>query len=161
MIKTAIAGAVLALTGTFPALDDWVARGWASGALLTVEDSTGTRADAAGGARVGGYFRIGSATKTFVATVVMQLVDEGRVGLDDPVDRYVPGVPKGDLITVRQVLNHTSGLYDYAHEEGYSTNRWRGADRFRDYRPRELLDVAFARPSYFDPGEGWHYSNTN
>ncbi|WP_158842372.1 serine hydrolase domain-containing protein [Saccharothrix deserti] len=165
MIKTAIAGTVLALTSTFPALDGWVDQGWASGALLTVEDSSGTRADAAGEARVGGYFRIGSTTKTFVATVVMQLVDEGRVvRLDDPVDRYVAGVPKGDngaQVTVRQVLNHTSGLYDYAHEAGYSTNRWRGADRFRTYRPQELLDVAFARKSYFDPGEGWHYSNTN
>ncbi|PSL53435.1 D-alanyl-D-alanine carboxypeptidase [Saccharothrix carnea] len=164
MINTAIAGVVLAVTSTFPALDGWVEQGWASGALLTVQDSTGTRADAAGEASVGGYFRIGSATKTFVATVVLQLVDEGKVGLDDPVDRYVAGVPKGengDRATVRQVLNHTSGFYDYAHEEGYSTNRWRGADRFRSYRPQELLDVAFARESYFDPGEGWHYSNTN
>ena len=161
MINTALAGVVLALTGTFPALDGWVERGWASGALLTVEDSTGTRADAAGEAVVGGHFRIGSVTKTFVATVVLQLVDEGRVGLDDPVDRYVAGVPKGDLITVRQVLNHTSGLYDYAHEEGYSTNRWRGAERFRTYRPQELLDVAFAGTPYFEPGQGWHYSNTN
>ncbi|NUT45940.1 MAG: beta-lactamase family protein [Saccharothrix sp.] len=164
MINTVIAGVVLAASGTFPALDGWVGQGWASGALLTVEDSTGVRADAAGEASVGGYFRIGSVTKTFVATVVLQLVDEGRVGLDDPVDRYVPGVPaglNGDRATVRQVLNHTSGLYDYAHEAGYSTNRWRGDDRFRTYRPRELLDVAFARPSYFDPGKGWHYSNTN
>ncbi|ONI90677.1 alkaline D-peptidase [Saccharothrix sp. ALI-22-I] len=153
---------MLALASAFPALDGWVAQGWASGALLTVEDSTGTRADAAGEARVGGYFRIGSATKTFVATVVMQLVDEGRVGLDDPVDRYVAGVPNGDRMTVRQVLNHTSGLYDYAHETGYSTNRWRGADRFRTYRPQELLDVAFAHAPYFKPWEeGWHYSNTN
>ncbi|WP_051772639.1 serine hydrolase domain-containing protein [Saccharothrix sp. NRRL B-16314] len=164
MINTAIAGVVLTLAGTFPALDGWVEQGWASGALLSVEDSSGTRADAAGEASVGGYFRIGSATKTFVATVVMQLVDEGRVGLDDPVDRYVAGVPRGgngDRITVRQVLNHTSGLYDYAHEEGYSTNRWRGADRFRSYQPQELLDVAFSQDSYFDPGQGWHYSNTN
>src|SRR5688500_6037931 len=155
MINTAIAGVVLTLAGTFPALDGWVEQGWASGALLSVEDSSGTRADAAGEASVGGYFRIGSATKTFVATVVMQLVDEGRVGLDDPVDRYVAGVPRGgdgDRITVRQVLNHTSGLYDYAHEEGYSTNRWRGADRFRSYQPQELLDVAFSQDSYFDPG---------
>ncbi|MFE2751835.1 serine hydrolase domain-containing protein [Actinosynnema sp. NPDC059335] len=164
MINTAIAGVLLAVSGTFPAMDGWVGQGWASGALLTAETPAGTRADAAGEASVGGYFRIGSATKTFVATVVLQLVDEGRVGLDDPVDRYVAGVPagrNGDRVTVRQVLNHTSGLYDYAHEAGYSTNRWRGADRFRTYRPRDLLDVAFARPSHFDPGQGWRYSNTN
>ncbi|MFE9750668.1 serine hydrolase domain-containing protein [Saccharothrix saharensis] len=164
MINTAIAGVLLAVSGTFPALDGWVEQGWASGALLTVEDPAGVRADAAGEASVGGYFRIGSATKTFVATVVLQLVDEGRVRLDDPADRYVTGVPRGlngDRPTVRQVLNHTSGLYDYAHEEGYSTNRWRGGDRFRTYQPRELLDVAFAHASHFDPGKGWRYSNTN
>ncbi|HEX6344261.1 serine hydrolase domain-containing protein [Umezawaea sp.] len=153
--------AVLALSGAFPVLGEWVDRGWVSGALLTVEDSGGVRADASGEARVGGHFRIGSVTKTFVATVVLQLVDEGRVGLDDPVDRYVDGVPNGARTTVRQVLNHTSGLYDYAHEQGWSTNRWRGAERFRGYRPEELLAVAAAREPYFEPGEGWHYSNTN
>ncbi|WNV87279.1 serine hydrolase domain-containing protein [Umezawaea sp. Da 62-37] len=142
-------------------LGDWVQEGWVSGALLTVEDSAGVRADAAGEAEVGGYFRIGSVTKTFVATVVLQLVDEGRVGLDDPVGAYVDGVPNGDRMTVRQVLNHTSGLYDYAHEEGLSTNRWRGAARFREYRPAELLAVAASREPYFEPGGGWHYSNTN
>lgn len=56
---------------------------------------------------------------------------------------------------------HTSGIYDYAHEPGYSTNRWRGDARFRTYRPQELLDVAFAKEPYFPPGQGWHYSNTN
>ncbi|MDU0290873.1 serine hydrolase domain-containing protein [Saccharothrix longispora] len=161
MIRTAAVGAVLALTGAFPALDEWVEQGWAASALLAVEDAAGPRADAAGEARTDGHFRIGSVTKTFVATVVLQLVDEGRVRLDDPVGRYVAGVPKGDLITVRQVLNHTSGLYDYAHGEGWSTNRWRGADRFRGYRPQELLDEAFRHPSNFEPGTGWRYSNTN
>jgi D-alanyl-D-alanine carboxypeptidase len=107
-------------------------------------------------------FRIGSTTKTFVATVVLQLADEGRLGLDDPIARHLPGlVPGGEAITVRQLLNHTSGLYDYAHERDWSTNRWRGEARWRTYRPQELLDVAFAHPPYFAPGQGWHYSNTN
>jgi D-alanyl-D-alanine carboxypeptidase len=109
-----------------------------------------------------GRFRIGSVTKTFVATVVLQLADEGRLGLDDPIARHLPGVvPGGEAITVRQLLNHTSGIYDYAHEREWSTNRWRGEARFRTYRPQELLDVAFTRPPYFPPGQGWHYSNTN
>ncbi|MBP2337139.1 D-alanyl-D-alanine carboxypeptidase [Saccharothrix coeruleofusca] len=163
MIKSLVLATSMALTSQFPAaeLDSWVAGGWASAALLKVEDAAGVRGHAAGQAHEDGYFRIGSATKTFVATVVLQLVDERKVGLDDPIDRYVAGVPMGDRMTVRQVLNHTSGLYDYAHEQGYSTNRWRGDARFRSYRPQELLDVAAGRPSYFDPGEGWHYSNTN
>ncbi|GAA1588387.1 MULTISPECIES: serine hydrolase domain-containing protein [Kribbella] len=132
--------------------------GAASSALLAVD---GTRA-AAGAAVPSGYFRIGSVTKTFVATVVLQLVDEGRVRLDEPIDRYLPGlVPDGGRITVRQLLNHTSGIYDYAHDAGYSTNRWRGADRFRHYEPEELLAVAFQHQPYFKPGGGWHYSNTN
>ncbi|WP_406319739.1 beta-lactamase family protein [Streptosporangium sp. NBC_01639] len=109
-----------------------------------------------------GYFRIGSVTKTFVATVVLQLSDERRLRLDDPVERHLPGVvPNGGRITVRQVLNHTSGLHDYMSEPGYSTNRWRGVDRFRDYTPAHLLKVAFSRPPDFKPGEKWRYSNTN
>src|SRR3712207_2241727 len=59
-------------------------------------------------------FRVGSVTKTFVATVVLQLAGEGRLSLDDSVERWLPGlVPGGDRISVRQLLNHTSGLYDY------------------------------------------------
>ncbi|QFZ17937.1 serine hydrolase domain-containing protein [Saccharothrix syringae] len=162
-ITSLLLATTLVTGGTPPAdqLDSWVANHWASAALVRVTDATGTTAHAAGEARVDGHFRIGSVTKTFVATVVLQLVDEGRVALDDPVARYVDGVPKGDRITVRQVLDHTSGLYDYAHDEGWSTNRWRGTARFRSYRPQELLDAAFSHPSNFDPGQGWRYSNTN
>ncbi|MEU4544190.1 serine hydrolase domain-containing protein [Nonomuraea dietziae] len=107
-----------------------------------------------------GHFRIGSVTKTFVATVVLQLVDEGKVKLDEPIGSYLPGVvPDGEKITVRQILNHTSHLYDYMSEPGYSTNRWRGKDRFRHYSPAALLKVAFAKKL---PADGrWHYSNTN
>ncbi|MGI5285718.1 serine hydrolase domain-containing protein [Nonomuraea polychroma] len=111
----------------------------------------------------GGHFRIGSVTKLFVATVLMQLVDEKRLSLADPIERHLPGVvPRGAKITVRQILNHTSGLYDYMHEPGYSTNRWRGKDRFRHYEPQELLKVAFADPAEStEPGGPWSYSNTN
>ncbi|GAB3149714.1 serine hydrolase domain-containing protein [Micromonospora sonneratiae] len=147
-----------------------VSTGSASAALLRVQDGWAGWSGAAGvtdlvsgrPARADGYFRIGSATKTFVATVIVQLVDEGRLSLDDPIARHLPGtVPNGEAITVRQILNHTSGLYDYAHEAGYSTNRWRGAERFRTYQPSELLAVAFAHEPYFGPGESWRYSNTN
>ncbi|MEJ2856014.1 MULTISPECIES: serine hydrolase domain-containing protein [unclassified Saccharothrix] len=107
-----------------------------------------------------GHFRIGSVTKTFVATVLLQLVDEGRLALDDPIERHLPGlVPDGEHITVRQVLHHTSGLHDYMSEPGYSTNRWRGDARFDDYTPEQLLDVAFAADQ--DDDRTWHYSNTN
>jgi D-alanyl-D-alanine carboxypeptidase len=130
--------------------DEWAAHAGANELSSSVPPSPSSR------------FRIGSVTKTFVATVVLQLVDEGTLALDDPIDRHLPGVvPNGTAITVRQILNHTSGIYDYAHERDWSTNRWRGDGRFRTYQPQELLDVAFAKAPYFPPGQGWRYSNTN
>jgi D-alanyl-D-alanine carboxypeptidase len=139
--------------------------------LIHVRDGTSEWSDAVGvrdlrsgrPAEAAGYFRIGSITKTFVATVLMQLVDEGRLSLDDPIERHLPGVvPDGERITVRHILRHTSGLHDYMSEPGYSTNRWRGDARFADHEPAELLDVAFAKePDANNPGAGWDYSNTN
>ncbi|MFD1930923.1 MULTISPECIES: serine hydrolase domain-containing protein [Nonomuraea] len=149
-------------------LEKIVAGNGATAALARVSDGGRTWSTAVGvrdierGGRPSphGYFRIGSVTKTFVATVVLQLVDEGKVQLDDPIDQHLPGlVPGGELITVRRLLNHTSHLYDYMSEPGYSTNRWRGDARFRSYQPRRLLKVAFAKKL---PDDGkWHYSNTN
>ncbi|MFD6446445.1 serine hydrolase domain-containing protein [Promicromonospora sp. NPDC060204] len=108
------------------------------------------------------HFRIGSITKTFVATAILQLVDEGKVDLDAPVEAYLPGVvPNGAEITVRQILNHTSGLYDYMKGEGWSTNRWRGEARFAGHRPDQLLHAAFEHRPYFAPGTDFRYSNTN
>src|SRR5690606_19846527 len=124
---------------------------WVAGSTGTARPLTGDES-----------FRIGSITKTFVATVILQLVDEKLIKLGDPIDRYLPDlVPDGDAMTVRQILNHTSGLYDYMKGDGWSTNRWRGQDRYRDYTPRELLDEAFAHRPYFRPGQGFRYSNTN
>ncbi|TDD59099.1 class A beta-lactamase-related serine hydrolase [Kribbella antibiotica] len=152
-----LASAVLALAPV-PQLQQLVDDGAASTAVLAV----GAQSSAAGPITPDAYFRIGSVTKTFVATAVLQLVDEQRVRLDAPIERYLPGVvPGGRRITVRQVLDHTSGIYDYAHDPGWSTNRWRGSDRFQHYEPSQLLTVAFSHPPYFPPGTGWHYSNTN
>lgn len=106
--------------------------------------------------------RIGSITKTFVATAILQLVDEGRIDLDAPVETYLPTtVPNGATITVRQILNHTSGLYDYMKGEDWSTNRWRGDERFTTYSPDQLLAEAFRHEPYFAPGADFRYSNTN
>ncbi|NUP67532.1 MAG: beta-lactamase family protein [Nonomuraea sp.] len=154
--------------GVGPELEKIVEGKGATAVLARVTDGNRTWSGAAGvrdverGGRPSpqGHFRIGSVTKTFVATVVLQLVDEGKVRLDDPVDRYLPDlVPGGKDITVRHLLDHSSHLYDYMSEPGYSTNRWRGDERFRSYRPQELLKVAFAKEL---PEDGkWHYSNTN
>jgi len=104
--------------------------------------------------------RIGSITKTFTATVVMQLVDEGRIGLDDPVERYLPGLIRsngydGRTITVRQLLQHTSGLPDHVEAlAGQPMNEW----RFRHFEPREQVATALAMPH---PDQKWYYSTTN
>src|SRR5947209_1756674 len=65
------------------------------------------------------HFRIGSITKTFVGTVILQLVDEGKLKLDDPISKYQAEVPNGNNITVREVLDMSSGLYNYREDEGF------------------------------------------
>ncbi|MFJ1744038.1 serine hydrolase domain-containing protein [Streptomyces microflavus] len=104
-----------------------------------------------------GQVRIGSNTKTFVAVVVLQLVAERRMSLDAFVDTYLPGLVRGKgidgrRITVRQLLQHTSGLPEYTSHLG---------DDARYYAPRELLATALRHPADFDPGKSWKYSNTN
>lgn len=104
------------------------------------------------------HVRIGSNTKTFVATVVLQLVAEGRVDLDAPIERYLPGVVRGNgndgsRITVRQLLQHTSGLPDYLEKVS--------PDGARHYEAAELVKAAMTLNSHFEPGAKWEYSNTN
>jgi D-alanyl-D-alanine carboxypeptidase len=104
-------------------------------------------------ARAGDRFRVGSVTKSFVATLVLQLVGEGRLGLDDNLERWLPGlVPGGDRITVRQLLHHTSGLYNYTDDL---------PERPRRFRPGELVAIATGRKPLFAPGTQFSYSNTN
>ncbi|MER7770365.1 serine hydrolase domain-containing protein [Kitasatospora sp. NPDC096140] len=118
-------------------------------------------ADLATGARVpvDGQVRIGSNTKTFTAVVVLQLVGEGKVDLDALVDTYLPGLVRGDgidgrRITVRQLLQHTSGLPDY---EGLIDE---ASLRDRYFEPRDLLDIALRQKQQFAPGERFGYSST-
>ena len=104
-------------------------------------------------ARAGDRFRIGSVTKSFLATVVLQLVGEGRLSLDDNLERWLPGlVPGGERITVRQLLNHTSGLYNYTDDLPEPPRR---------FRPRELVAIATGHKPLFAPGTEFSYSNTN
>ncbi|MFE6749026.1 serine hydrolase domain-containing protein [Kitasatospora purpeofusca] len=187
-VAAALAGAVLAAlaplppalsaaAGPTPELRALVEHGASTAALGELREN-GRRVwrDAAGvtdleskrPARADGRFRIGSVTKTFVATVVLQLVDEGRLRLDDPVERYLPGVvPDGGAITLRQLLNHTSGLYDYLDDPRYffhddaSLRSFLAEGRWADHSPAELIGVGTRGTPYFPPGQGWHYSNTN
>jgi D-alanyl-D-alanine carboxypeptidase len=108
--------------------------------------------------RAGDRFRVGSVTKTFVATVVLQLVGEGRLALENTVERWLPGlVPGGANITIRQLLNHTSGLADYADD---AFVRRVLDDRGKLWAPRELIALGTGNAPLFAPGTGFAYSST-
>ena len=97
--------------------------------------------------------------QAFTATAILQLVDQGLMQLDDPVSTYQPAVPNGDNITIRQLLNMTSGLATYDDDEDWVQAYL--ANPTGCGAPEELVAVALKHPPDFAPGEGWHYSNTN
>lgn len=114
------------------------------------------------------YINIGSSTKTFVAIALLQLVDENKIGLDDTVESHLPGVVQGNgndgtAITIRQLLNHTSGLPDYLHgiAELFSSAAAWERNRGTSYSPEQKVAMALTQPPLFPPGEGWKYTNTN
>jgi D-alanyl-D-alanine carboxypeptidase len=109
--------------------------------------------------QVKSYMRIGSITKTFTGTVILQLVDQHKLRLDDPVSKYQPEVPNGVHITLRELLNMSSGLFNYSDDEGFGQALL--ADPYKAWDPKELVTIAFKHRPYFAPGKGWHYSNTN
>ncbi|WP_256103302.1 serine hydrolase [Streptomyces sp. ODS05-4] len=158
------------------AVDAVVAAG-APGMLVQVRDRHGVWNGSAGVAdRTTGRerlpqdrFRAGSITKTFVAAVVLQLEAEGKLDLDDTVERRLPGVVRGNghdgrKITLRQLLNHTSGVYGYTEDPDFQRKVF-GPDflrhRYDTYTPRQLVSIAMGHAPAFAPGTSWAYSNTN
>lgn len=109
--------------------------------------------------RTGFYMRIGSETKTFTVSAILQLVDQGLIGLDDPIAKYVPGVPDGQQITIRELARMQSGLYNYSASPQFTEALY--ANPYRAWTPGQLLAYSFLRPLNFAPGAGWEYSNTN
>jgi D-alanyl-D-alanine carboxypeptidase len=105
------------------------------------------------------FQRIGSVTKTFTVTSILQLADAGRVGLDDPVSKYVDGVPNGDTITLRQLARMQSGLVNYSATDAFQQAFF--ADPYATFTPQQLLGYAFAEPPAFAPDMSFQYSNTN
>ncbi|MFD4132940.1 serine hydrolase domain-containing protein [Streptomyces goshikiensis] len=112
--------------------------------------------------------RVGSITKTFTATAVLQQSARGRIALDRPVGDYLPGLVPGERgrkITVRMLLNHTSGIDDYITEAfpSLKENSPKSLDdfRYRTLRPATLIGYGLNRPQLFEPGTDWSYSNTN
>jgi D-alanyl-D-alanine carboxypeptidase len=158
-------------SATSPALPQIVrqlVRDGAPGALAVVRTPLGILRAQAGLARrrprtamaATDRFRVASITKTFVATVVLQLVAEGKLSLDDRVERWLPGlVPNGRAITIRELLDHTSGLFDYFGDRAFV--RAVVAQPGRIWPPRRLVAIAASHPPLFPPGRDWSYSNTN
>jgi D-alanyl-D-alanine carboxypeptidase len=111
--------------------------------------------------RPSGQFRIGSVTKSFTATLVLSLVADGRIHLDAPIDRYLPGVlPYSEPITVRQLLQHRSGLFDYG-KVLWANPELVARSRYRDYAPADLVRIATQEPLQATPGSEFLYSNTD
>ncbi|MEU3872367.1 MULTISPECIES: serine hydrolase domain-containing protein [Streptomyces] len=186
------AGAASADSGTVPvaaaghdrpelrqALEEIVDSGIA-GITLRVHDERGEWVGSAGVSKLGetaeppvdGHVRIGSNTKTFTATLVLQLVAEGRIGLDKPVADYLPEFGLDERITVRMLLQHTSGIFNFTgeyYDDGTfapgipattAGKEWVD-NRFTTYQPEDLVRLALSKPARFEAGAGWSYSNTN
>ncbi|MEU3604159.1 serine hydrolase domain-containing protein [Streptomyces sp. NPDC035033] len=126
---------------------------------------TGTAGERGGDDR----YRVGSITKTFVATVLLQLQAEGRVDLDDPVEKWLPGLVRGNghdgrKITLRQLLNHTSGVSSYTEDPAFQQKVFGPGflqHRYDTWNPRDLVGIAMEHAPDFAPGTSWNYSNTN
>jgi D-alanyl-D-alanine carboxypeptidase len=140
----------------------------APGAIVYVRTPTAARAGVAGYAdrnahvsmRAAARYRIASVTKAFVSVLILQLEAEGRLDIDDPVEKYLPRVvPNGSAITLRELMNHTSGLFNYTDDSAFVDDPITNFSRA--WAPPELLALAFAHPPNFAPGTNWSYSNTN
>ena len=139
------------------------------GVLTTIDDGPGPAWRGASGAarldstvplRPSARFRVGSITKSMVATVVLQLVSEGTLSLDDSVERWLPGmVPEAGSISVRQLLNHTSGIFNYTDDPQFFPDL--ASNPGQNKSPESLVAIATSHPPVFPPGASWSYSNTN
>ncbi|MER8047226.1 serine hydrolase domain-containing protein [Streptomyces sp. NPDC094032] len=105
------------------------------------------------------YVRIGSETKTFTVTALLELVDDGLVGLDDPIEKYVRGVPNGHKITLRHLAEMRSGLFPYTSDSSFVHALLSAPER--QWAPPEVLKYGFKHKNTFKPGEKFQYSNTN
>ncbi len=103
--------------------------------------------------------RIGSNTKTFVNTVLLQLVQEGKLSLDDKLSMYFPDIPGSDSVTIKMLSNMRSGIFNYTESEEFGSYLSENPHRY--FQPAELVHMGTSHSYYFSPGTGFHYSNTN
>lgn len=137
------------------------------GMVVVIKTPQGSYTEAYGMTSMGGTdpvtldtkVRVGSNTKTWTGTVILQMVQEGKLELDDPVSTYRPDVPNGDNITIAELLTMRSGLYNYT--ATLELNEALDTEPDKVWTPEELLALAYAYPPSFPPDQGWEYSNTN
>jgi D-alanyl-D-alanine carboxypeptidase len=110
-------------------------------------------------ARIKDHVRIASITKTFAATAILQLVDKGRISLDDHLSEFVPGVANGDQITIRQMLNMTSGIYDFTDDTALAARFY--ADPTIPFSPADFFAILSRNQPAFAPGTQAEYSDSN
>lgn len=105
------------------------------------------------------HFRIASNTKTFTANRILQLADKDELELDDPLSKWISDFPNGSQITIRQLLNMTSGIFSFTEDDGF--NQAYTNNPLEKLTPEQEVAIAIAHPPYFPPGQGYHYSDTN
>lgn len=152
-----------------PKIEAFLKQGITPGAMVLVDvPGKGTWIETFGTAEYGkavkpvpnGHTHIGSITKTLTAQAILLLVDDGKLKLDAPIETYMPGlVPNGGNITLRQILDMTSGLYNGT--EDLAVNETFDTQPDKVWSPEEFIDVSLKHAPYFAPGAGFHYSNTN
>jgi D-alanyl-D-alanine carboxypeptidase len=100
-------------------------------------------------------FRIGSVTKTYTGTVILELEQDGKLSLDDLATQWVPGLPNASSLTIRHLLTHQSGLYNYTEDATFLSKMG------QKWTPSELVQIAIDHGAQFAPGTQWSYSNTD
>jgi D-alanyl-D-alanine carboxypeptidase len=143
------------------------AKASAPGAIVGVRTPEGTWKAAYGMAdpkagtpmQIGMHTRIGSVTKTFIGTVIMQLAEKGKLSLNDPIEKYVSGVPNGNKISLRQLADMTSGVASYTRSSKFTDAYFAKPETI--YKPHELLAIGISESPLFAPGAQFDYSNTN
>jgi D-alanyl-D-alanine carboxypeptidase len=105
------------------------------------------------------YTRVGSITKTFTVTAILQMVDQGKLKLSDPISKFVPGVPSGERITLRNLAQMTSGLITFDAVDEFADSYV--ADPRQSFNPEEMLGYVLDKPLQFSPGTQYQHSNTN
>lgn len=104
-------------------------------------------------------FQAGSISKSFTSMIILQLAAQGKLSLDDPITKYLPQYPRWNNVTIRQLLNHTSGIFDYTKAAKF--NQIRKNTPQAEFSPEMIVSMASGYRQLFTPGKGWKYSNTN